>query len=103
MIPHEKRYEIAVKKFLDANPSVQRNLDQLDSKVAECLGITFEQYRKDELSKAFSQYSQMIGKDELDLIIELCATTQEEKDEMLLEKHKDIANAIGLEWDEYQK
>lgn len=101
MIPKDQRYKFAIEKFIKSNIELQKKLANLDPIHAKNIGISIEEYRDYEAGKAFSAYAKQRGVDVTVLVIELCASNEKEKKEMLIERHKDIASALDIDWTEY--
>lgn len=71
-------YEIQIKEVLqkaystfEQSNEVKAELDLLNSKVAEDIGVTFDQYRHQTLLELFSKKAQSMNKDHIDLAIEM--------------------------------
>ena len=102
MIPKEERYTYAIQKFLIANPTLQNELNQLDPNTAQNLGVTLVEYRECKLSEEFTDHAKAIGKDITDLIIDLCAKNEIDRQAMILEDLRDRASSLGVEWEDYK-
>ncbi len=103
MIPKEDRYKFAKQRFLEANPSLQETLNNLSETTASHVGITLDEYRDTELDRAFAAHAENLGHDLALLVIDICASDESEQSIMLLERAKEIAGHLGMEWDEYKK
>jgi len=103
MIPIENRFRIATEKFLASNPELQIKLDNLSPATAANLGVSPEDYRQQELTAAFRNYAKEYGLDPSKLIIDLCATNEQEKAEMHLQRHQQISASLGMDFSEYCK
>jgi hypothetical protein len=103
MIPTENRFSIALEKFLASNPELQINLDNLRPSIAENLGVSLEEYRKQKLAETFSEYAKENGLDTSKLIIDLCATNELERTEMHIQRHQKISKSLGMDFSEYCK
>lgn len=102
MVSEQDRYQYAKEKFLSTNLELQKELQKLDQVHADHIGISIIEYRQHELNKAFNYYAKSIGKKTYELVIDLCANNVQERTQMLVEHHKSVADAIGMEWAEYK-
>lgn len=91
MIPKESRNQIALDKFLAANPDLKTEISGLS-----------EREQQQQVQWAFEDEAQQQGIEAWELALELVAETPEELKLMRLEVHHEAAEALGMEWDEYR-
>lgn len=90
MIAKESRNELALARFLDANPHLREETQALSPT---------EQAQ--QFQWAFEDEAQAQGIEPWELTLRLVAQTPEELHAMRLEVHREVAEALGMDWQEY--
>ena len=90
MIAKEDRQEAALAKFLDAHPQLREEIQVLDSR---------EQAQ--QVQWAFEDEAQAQGLEPWELALQLISQSPEELKAMRLEVHQEVADALGLSWEDY--
>ncbi|WDE07082.1 hypothetical protein SG34_009420 [Thalassomonas viridans] len=86
MIAKEQRIKIAKERFLSAHPELQHKLLSLSSTDADSLAMSLEEYRDIKLNQEFNQHAKTQGMNASDLVIDLCAENELEKQVMYQEQ-----------------
>ncbi|MEE5114140.1 DUF6388 family protein [Pseudomonas alliivorans] len=82
--------EAALAKYLSTHPTLKDEISQLS--VAE---------QKQQLQWAFEDEAESQGIEPWELALELIAESTEQLKQMRLEAHAQVAEALGMDWDEY--
>ncbi|MBP0940524.1 DUF6388 family protein [Pseudomonas alliivorans] len=82
--------EAALAKYLSTHPTLKDEISQLS--VAE---------QKQQLQWAFEDEAESQGIEPWELALELIAESPEQLKQMRLEAHAQVAEALGMDWDEY--
>ncbi|NBA95927.1 DUF6388 family protein [Pseudomonas sp. R5(2019)] len=90
MIPKESRQEVALQRFVAARPAMQEEISQLSAKE-----------QQQQIQWAFEDEAEEQGVEPWDLALQLIAESPEELAAMRLEVHREVAEALGLGWEEY--
>nr|WP_314489617.1 DUF6388 family protein [uncultured Pseudomonas sp.] len=90
MIAKEDRQTAALQRFAEANPQLLEEIAALDAR---------EQAQ--QVQWAFEDEAQAQGLQAWELALQLIADSPEALAEMRLETHREVAEALGLEWEEY--
>lgn len=90
MIAKEHRNEAALAKFIDAHPDIKEEIQSLS-----------EHEQRQQIQWAFEDEAQAQGLEPWELALELIAQSPEELKAMRLEVHHEVAEALGLEWEDY--
>ncbi|MFJ4195522.1 DUF6388 family protein [Pseudomonas sp. NPDC089534] len=90
MIPKEQRIDVALEKYLAATPSLQEEISALDA--AE---------QKQQAQWAFEDEAESRGLEPWELVLELVAESPQELKAMRLEVHQEVAEALGMELQDY--
>jgi hypothetical protein len=92
MIPKERRQDAALEIFLEQHPTLRDEIQVLSAK---------EQH--EQALWALEDAAQEQGLEPWELILQLIATSAEELQAMRLEVHQEVAEALGMDWDEYRQ
>jgi hypothetical protein len=101
----KSRYNAASAKYFAQNPAVSR---EIESDIAatlaeiEAIGSTVEQERELRQMKVFGAEAKARGLDIHELVIGLMADSPEQALEWHLEHHRQIADALGMDWGQYK-
>lgn len=90
MIAKEDRQTLALQRFAEANPQLLEEIAALDAR---------EQAQ--QIQWAFEDEAQDQGLQAWELALRLIADSPEALAEMRLETHREVAEALGLGWEEY--
>lgn len=90
MIAKESRQAVALERFAKANPQL----------LEEIAGLNAHEQQQ-QIEWAFEDQAQEQGLQPWELTLELIAESPEELREMRLEVHREVAEALGLSWQEY--
>lgn len=90
MIAKDSRQAVALERFAQANPQL----------LEEIAGLNAHEQQQ-QIEWAFEDQAQEQGLQPWELTLELIAESPEELREMRLEVHREVAEALGLSWQEY--
>ncbi|WP_028694420.1 DUF6388 family protein [Pseudomonas cremoricolorata] len=90
MIAKEHRQSAALERFAQANPELLEEIAGLDAR---------EQAQ--QIAWAFEDQAQSKGLQAWEYALELIAESPQALATMRLETHQEVAQALGLEWEEY--
>ncbi|MCO7596296.1 MULTISPECIES: DUF6388 family protein [Pseudomonas] len=90
MIAKEARQALALQRFAEANPQLLEEIRELDAR---------EQAQ--QIQWAFEDAADEQGVEPWELALQLIAESPEQLKAMRLEVHREVAEALGLAWEEY--
>lgn len=90
MIAKESRQAVALERFAQANPEL----------IAEMAPLS-ESERQQQIQWAFEDAAQEQGVEPWEFALRLVAESPEELLVMRLEVHREVAEALGMSWEEY--
>lgn len=90
MIAKEARQALALQRFAEAHPQLLEEIRELDAR---------EQVQ--QIQWAFEDAAQEQGVEPWELALQLIAQSPEELQVMRLEVHREVAEALGMSWEEY--
>ena len=90
MIAKEARQALALQRFAEANPQLLEEIRELGA---------HEQAQ--QIQWAFEDAAQEQGVEPWELALQLIAQSPEELQVMRLEVHREVAEALGMSWEEY--
>lgn len=90
MIAKEARQALALQRFTEANPQLLEEIRELDAR---------EQAQ--QIQWAFDDAAQEQGIEPWELALQLIAQGPEELRAMRMEVHREVAEALGMSWEEY--
>jgi len=90
MIPTEARSQLALEKFAASQPQL----------LEEIKGLSTEEQQQ-QIQWAFDDQAEEQGIEPWELTLELIATSEEELKAMRLEVHQEVAETLGMSWEEY--
>lgn len=82
--------EAALAKYLATHPTLKDEISQLSAKE-----------QQQQVQWAFEDAADEQGIEAWELAIELIAESPEQRQTMRLEAHRQVAEALGMEWEEY--
>ncbi|MEB3900555.1 DUF6388 family protein [Pseudomonas putida] len=90
MIAKEARQALALQRFAQANPQLLEDIRELD-----------EHEQAQQIQWAFEDAADEQGVEPWELALQLIAENPEELQAMRLEVHREVAEALGMSWEEY--
>lgn len=90
MIAKESRQAVALERFIQANPQLLTEIAALS-----------ESEQQQQIQWAFEDEAQEQGVEPWELTLRLIAESPEELQVMRLEVHREVAEALGMSWEEY--
>ncbi|MBV6289361.1 DUF6388 family protein [Pseudomonas aegrilactucae] len=90
MIAKESRQAVALERFAQANPQL----------LEEIAGLSAHEQQQ-QIQWAFEDQADEQGVQPWELALQLIVESPEELREMRLEVHREVAEALGLSWQEY--
>ena len=90
MIARESRQAVALERFIEANPQLRAEIAALS-----------EVEQQQQIQWAFEDEAQEQGIEPWELTLRLVAESPEELQAMRLEVHREVAEALGMSWEEY--
>ncbi|MEJ5861689.1 DUF6388 family protein [Pseudomonas farsensis] len=90
MIAKEARQALALQRFAEQNPQMLEEIRELDAR---------EQAQ--QIEWAFQDAAEGQGLQPWEYALQLIAESPEQLQAMRLETHREVAEALGLEWEEY--
>jgi hypothetical protein len=92
MIPKALRQDAALEKFLALHPDLGEEIQVLSAKE-----------QKEQTLWALEDAAEEQGIEPWELVLQLIATSEQELQAMRLEVHQEVAEALGMEWEEYRQ
>jgi hypothetical protein len=90
MIAKEARTQLALDAFVASNPQLLDEIKDLSTKD-----------QQQQILWAFEDHAEELGIEPWELTLELIATSPEELKAMRLEVHQEVAQTLGMSWEEY--
>jgi hypothetical protein len=94
-------HKLACENFLARHPEVKAELDALSQREAGILGISLDEFREWKLGERLQEQADLSGVDVGDFIISVAARSESERKAWMLERHKQTAEAMGMDFEEY--
>ncbi|KQW19741.1 MULTISPECIES: DUF6388 family protein [Pseudomonas] len=98
----EQRHNAAMEKFFAEHPHLLAEIQSVKPAVIEACGLTVSEYREQQRSVVFFEAARRQGLDVTELVIRLVATSPEQAQEWRLDHQRKLAEALGMDWDEYR-
>lgn len=95
------RYKLAHEKYFASNTKEVADIESVNLKMLENLGITLEEWCTNQRYLAFAKAAEAHGMREDEFVIHLVAESPQQAHAWRLENHRRIADALGIPWDEY--
>ncbi|WPP01623.1 DUF6388 family protein [Pseudomonas sp. HR96] len=92
LIPKEQRHQAALDTFLAGQPDLQAQIKDLSPR---------EQAQQVEWE--FEAHAEDAGLEVWELVLQTIARSPEELKAMRTEVHQEVAEALGMEWEEYRQ
>ncbi|WP_410480380.1 DUF6388 family protein [Pseudomonas sp. DCA-1] len=102
MLTFEDRYDAARNKFFADNPQAMKEIEAVNPRVIEAGGMTVEEYRKAQRIRVFAEAAEKRGIDLDEFVIGLVAESPQQAQEWRLKRHRQMADALGIDWPEYK-
>ena len=99
----ENRYKLALERFFSENPRILAELESTDPAEIEALGVSVEEYQLQRRSVFFAQAAERLGLDVDEFVIRLVADSPEQAHLWRLDRNRQTASALGIEWEEYKQ
>ncbi len=108
----EKILVNAYERFLKLYPKIQEKLDSVNLNEADVLGLNTEEYRQWKLDKAIEEEVERINKfcsktwlkiDGFEFRVILGSDSIDEYLTLLMSRHKQIAEHMGVSWETYSE
>ena len=90
MIAKEARQALALQRFCQSHPQLLEEIRELEPRE-----------QKQQIEWAFEDAAQEQGIEPWELALQLIAETPEQLQAMRLETHREVADALGMSWQEY--
>jgi hypothetical protein len=97
------RYQAAHDKYFASNPRAAAEIESVNVKMLENLGITMEEWRKTQRYFVFAKAAEAQGLEVDDFVIHLMAESLEQAHAWRLERHRKMAETLSIPWDEYKQ
>jgi rubrerythrin len=97
------RYQAAHDKYFASNPSVLAEIESVNLKMLENLGMTMEEWRTNQRYLAFANAAEAHGMQDDEFVIRLVAESSQQAHAWRLERHREIAASLGIPWAEYKQ
>ncbi|PHN43109.1 DUF6388 family protein [Pseudomonas syringae] len=98
-----KRYQAAHDKYFASNPSILAEIESVNMKMLENLGMTIEEWRTNQRYLAFAKAAEAHGMQEDEFVIRLVAESSQQAQAWRLERHREIADTLEIPWEEYKQ
>lgn len=90
MIARESRQAVALERFIEANPQLRAEIAALS-----------EVEQQQQIQWAFEDEAQEQGIEPWELTLRFIAESPEELQSLRMEVHREVAQTLGLSWEEY--
>ena len=90
MIARESRQAVALERFIEANPQLRAEIAALS-----------EVEQQQQIQWAFEDEAQEQGIEPWKLTLRFIAESPEELQSLRMEVHREVAQTLGLSWEEY--
>ena len=90
MIARESRQALALERFIEANPQLRAEIAALS-----------EVEQQQQIQWAFEDGAQEQGIEPWELTLRFIAESPEELQSLRMEVHREVAQTLGLSWEEY--
>jgi hypothetical protein len=99
----ENRYDAARDKFFAQNPQALVQIESVKPGVIEACGMTVEEYRQQQRCVVFAEAAKTRGLEVDEFVIRLVAESPEQANVWRMDRHRKIAGALGIGWEEYKQ
>ncbi|MBV1813455.1 hypothetical protein KTT58_11970 [Pseudomonas viridiflava] len=98
-----KRYRAAHDKYFANNPRAVAEIESVNLKMLENIGVTLEEWRINQRYLAFAKAAEAYGLEVDEFVIRLVAESPEQAQAWRLERHRKTADNLGISWDDYKQ
>ncbi|WP_137162130.1 DUF6388 family protein [Pseudomonas asiatica] len=102
MLTFEDRYDAARNKFFAENPQAMKQIEAVSAGVIEACGMTVEEYRQVQRVRVFAEAAERRGIELDEFVIQLVAESPQQAQEWRIQRHRQMADALGIDWPEYK-
>lgn len=99
----ENRYSAARDKFFEEHPRALAEIESVPANEIEACGITVEEYREQQRCVVFADAAKRLGLEVDEFVIRLVAESHEQAQVWRLNRHRQVADALGINWAEYKQ
>jgi len=99
----ENRYSAARDKFFAENPQALTGIESVRAEIIAACGMTVDEYRQQKRYVVFAEAAQTRGLEVDEFVIRLMADSPEQAQAWRLERQRKVADALGMDWDEYKQ
>lgn len=99
----DNRYRAAREKFFGENPRAMRKIEAVSTNVIEACGMTVDEYREQQRTVVFAEAAKERGFEVDEFVIRLVANSPEQAQAWRLDRHRSMAAALDIDWDEYKR
>ncbi|MEE3924008.1 DUF6388 family protein [Pseudomonas viridiflava] len=97
------RYQAAHDRYFANNPRAAAEIESVSIKMLDNLGITMEEWRKTQRYLVFAKAAEAYSFEVDEFVIHLMAESPEQAHAWRLERQRQLAEALGIPWDEYKQ
>lgn len=102
MLSFENRYDAARNKFFAENPRAMKEVEAVSAGGIEACGMTVEEYRQVQRVRVFAEAAEKRGIEMEEFVIQLVAESPKQAQEWRIQRHRQMADALGIDWAEYR-
>ncbi|AGZ38141.1 DUF6388 family protein [Pseudomonas aeruginosa] len=102
MLTFENRYDAARNKYFAENPQAMKKIEAVSAGVIEACGMTVEEYRQVQRVRVFAEAAERRGIELDEFVIQLVAESPQQAQEWRIQRHRQMADALGIDWSEYR-
>lgn len=99
----ENRYSAARDKFFAENPRALTEIESVRPSIIEACGMTVDEYRQQQRCVVFAEAAKSRGLEVDEFVIRLVAESPEQAQAWRLDRQRQIATVLGIDWDEYKQ
>lgn len=102
MLTFEDRYDAARNKFFAEDPQAMTEIESVSAGVIEACGMTVVEYRQAQRVRVFAEAAEKRGIELDEFVIQLVAESPQQAQEWRIQRHRQMADALGIDWPEYK-
>lgn len=99
----KERYKAAREKYFEMNPQAAHEIDSVSKTVIEAAGMEIDEYREQARAAAFVKGAEARGIEVDEFVIQLVADSTEQAQAWRIDRHRKIADTLGIDWDDYKQ
>lgn len=96
------RMDQAREIFFSQNPGLAAEIDAVNPAVIEACGTDIDAHKAQRRAEVFADAAKRRGIDAVELAIQLVAESPEQAHKWRMDRHRQTAEALGIDWEEYQ-